>query len=483
MTGLIVSIILVAAELAFRVGLAVVILLRKQGDSTSRLAWLLVVLIFPVVGTVLYLLVGDVRLGRRRIRRHKEVVLRKSHEAAIRPRQQAAHHTTIHPPYTQIASLAETVGGTIPCSGNTVKLLGDTKETIDSIVTDINEATEHCHVLTYIYLDDDAGSRVAHAMMSAKERGVECRVLVDAVGSSDFLDSNLCSLMRKSGIEVVAALPVNTFRALFARIDLRNHRKIAVIDSKIGYTGSQNIAEADFAPKKRFAPWVDATVRVEGPIVTDLQQLFVEDWYLDTKEWLSKVLESRSSFSEDGVTAQLIGTGPNAYTHAMRQVNHAAIHLAREELILTTPYFVPDEAMVSALITASRRGVSTELVLPARNDSILVAASSRSYFEPLLNAGVRIHTYQSGLLHAKTLTVDRDMAMVSSANFDRRSFLLNFEASLIVYDSDFASQLRFLQTSYIDDSIEIDLNKWTKRKWPRGMLETLPGYSALYYKI
>jgi cardiolipin synthase len=170
-----------------------------------------------------------------------------------------------------------------------------------------------------------------------------------------------------------------------------------------------------------------------------------------------------------------MATGPNSYNEALRQLNLTAFHTAREELILTTPYFVPDEATAMALRTAARRGVETTMIFPARNDSPFVAAASRSHYEPLLEAGVRIYEYEKGLLHAKTLTLDRSLALITTANLDRRSFELNFEVSMLVFDSDFASELRFLQTSYLSDARPVDLATWQRRPWPAKLWQNAAG--------
>ena len=305
--------------------------------------------------------------------------------------------------------------------------------------------------------------------MNAVKRGVECKLLVDAVGSKTFLRSALRREIEAGGVRIVPALAVNPFRMLFYRIDLRNHRKIVVIDGCIGYTGSYNIADPSFAPKAKFAPWVDCMVRVQGPVVWDLQMLFVEDWYLDTDESLEDLLNIQPLAVPDGVPAQVIGTGPNSFNEALRQVLQAAIHSARDELILTTPYFVPDDAMLSALSAAARRGVDTTLVVPARNDSPLVGACSRSHYQYLLDSGVHVHEYTKGLLHAKTTSVDRRLGIVSTANLDRRSFELNFEVSLVVYDDDFASQLRFLQKTYMEQSREVTLVTWRTLSLPKRL--------------
>jgi cardiolipin synthase A/B len=451
-------------EFALKLVFIGVILSRRRPNPPVMLTWIVIILVLPIVGFVAYLLVGEVRLGTRRMRRHQEIVQRIERAARPSLSVQRAIWPKIAIQYQPIASLGQAVSQFPVIGGNEIELLSNTDMFMQRLVEDIDAATKHCHLLFYIYLADHSGTRVAEALIRAAERGVVCRVLVDGVGSKQFLRSALCNQMRQKNIRVVEALPASVLRMLFYRVDHRNHRKIAIIDGTIAYTGSQNIADAEFAPKAKYAPWIDTSVRVTGPIVYDLQMLFIEDWYLDTDESLEDLLSLEPIVHEDGMPAQVLGTGPNTYNEAMHQLMQSALHVARNELVLTTPYFVPDEATMSALCTAAHRGVETALVVPARNDSALVRVASRSYYEALLEAGVKLYEYHGGLLHSKTMTVDRDLALVTTANLDRRSFELNFEVSLVVYDTDFASQLRFLQRSYIEQSTPVHLHEWKNRK-------------------
>lgn len=467
-------IVLLLAEFGVRLGFIAFLLLKRPFRPTPTSAWIAFTLALPLVGMIAYMLFGDVRLGQRRIRRYRELVeqvAKRVEELPIRKEEQPQSPND----HVQVANLAEAVGQHSPRGSNRIQLIGDTDVFIQSLIDDIDHATTLCHLEFYIYLVDHNGQRVAQALINAAARGVRCRLLVDGVGSYDFLRTSLRDDMIKAGVHVVEALPANILRMAVARIDIRNHRKIAVIDGKIAYAGSQNIADAEFAPKKRYAPWVDCMVRTEGPIVRDLHQLFIEDWYLDTDELLLETLSIQTPLAQDGMTAQVIGTGPTTHIEAMNELLQAAVHAAREEIILTTPYFVPDDAMLSALRTAARRGVEVTLIVPARNDSRLVAAASRGNYEGLLESGVRIAEFRKGLLHAKTVTVDRSLALVTSANLDRRSFELNFEVSLVVYDTDFASQLRFMQMSYLERSAEIDAVQWQRRPWPKRLSQNAAG--------
>ena len=452
----------------------VFVLLRPRVRQPSSLAWILVIVAIPVGGIVLYLAVGEVRTGSRRKRRHRTI--QRDIRAAVQKAWSATSRTAVVPWGTEsIARLARLGDETQPRQGNRLALLATADSFVQSLVADIDAAERHVHLLFYIYLDDVVGQAVAEALIRARKRGISCRLLVDNVGSSDFLKSRLCRELRDAGVQVVAALPTRITQIVSIRFDMRNHRKIGVVDGRVGYTGSHNVASEHFHPKPRFAPWVDATLRIEGPAVRDLQALFIEDWYMDTTENLDHMIAYTPEEHPDGRIVQIVGTGVNSQNQALVRVIQSAIHMAREELIMTTPYFVPDEGTLAAITTAAIRGVRTIIVVPARNDSPLVALASRSFYDTLMDAGAEVHEFTSGLLHAKTITVDRDFALVSTANLDRRSFEINFEISTLIYDSDFASQLRLLQMRYLEDCVRVDAARWAARRWPRRLAENVAG--------
>lgn len=462
--------IVAALQLVF----VVFVLLRPRVRQSSSMAWILVIVALPVLGVVLYMILGEVRPGSRRKRRHRVI------QGSIRPVLKRAWQGVAAPalqpgPSRSVARLAGLVSYTEPRAGNRLRLLARTDAFVDALTEDIGRARRHVHLLFYIYLDDEVGRRVGEALAERAAEGVECRLLADAVGSAAFLKSKLCQTMKKRGVQVVAALPTRIDQIALIRFDMRNHRKIVVVDGVVGYTGSHNVASPAFRPKPRFAPWIDATLRIDGPAARDLQALFVEDWYLDTGQSLDHLIATKPELHEDGTVVQVIGTGVNSRNQALVGVIQSAIHTAREELVLTTPYFVPDEGTMAALTTAALRGVSTVLVLPARNDSVLVGLASRSYYEGLLDAGAQVHEFRRGLLHAKTMTVDREFAMVSTANMDRRSFDINFEITTLVYDSDFASNLRSLQDRYLRDCRTVDAAAWARRRWPKRLAENVGG--------
>jgi cardiolipin synthase len=276
--------------------------------------------------------------------------------------------------------------------------------------------------------------------------------------------------MREAGVRVAVALPLKSasLRPSGLRLDLRNHRKIVVIDGSITYCGSQNCADPEFRVKPRFAPWVDAMIRFEGPIAAQNQLLFVSDWMSDVDEDLRELLERPlPADAADGFPAEVVATGPTIRPLAMPEMFATLMHAARRELTITTPYYVPNEQLQAALCNAAHRGVATTVVFPARNDSPLVAAASRSYYRALLESGVRVHEYVGGLLHTKSLTVDGELCLIGSANMDRRSFDLNYENNVLFHDADLTAEVRALQERYLASSRAIELAEvlaWPARR-------------------
>jgi cardiolipin synthase len=274
-------------------------------------------------------------------------------------------------------------------------------------------------------------------------------------------------------VRLARALPVGNplLRVLGGRIDLRNHRKIAVIDGTVTYCGSQNCADPEFRIKPKYAPWVDAMMRFEGPIARQNQRLFASDWMTHADDEIDALLRGPPPApAAGGFTAQVIGTGPTVRHSAMPEMFASLIYSARQELLVTTPYYVPNEAMQAALCASARRGVATALVVPARNDSRVVAAASRSYYAELLDAGVILYEYHGGLLHTKSLTVDGEMLLIGSANMDRRSFNLNYENNILVHDAALTAALRERQRDYIARATRVDPGTvaawgWRRRLW------------------
>jgi cardiolipin synthase len=368
--------------------------------------------------------------------------------------------------YAPLFRVGHSVNGFEPVGGNQAQLLLDSNTTIESLVADIDAAQEHVHLTFYIWLPDNNGLKVVAALKRAAARKVACRAMADALGSRLLVTSEHWQAMRAAGVHLARALPISNplLRPLRGRIDLRNHRKIVVIDNTITYCGSQNCADPEFRIKAKYAPWVDAMMRFEGPIARQNQHLFASDWMAQVDEDLADILRQPVPPCEPGLTAQVIGTGPTVRYSAMPEVFATLMYAARRELVITTPYYVPDEAIQAALCASARRGVETTILFPARNDSWIVAAASRSYYSDLLAAGVRIFEYEGGLLHTKSLTLDGEVTLIGSANLDRRSFELNYENNILFYDPALTSAMRRRQDAYLARSRPVTAE--TVAHWP-----------------
>jgi cardiolipin synthase len=465
-----VSAMVAALHLLAVLAVCVRVLLRPNREPASRVAWLVVVLAAPVLGVVAYLLLGEVNLGRRRVARIREVEARLPRLSDAPGADAEGIRPGVPDRWEHVSRLGRSINGFEPIGGNVGRLLADSDAAIDAIASDIDAASDHVHLLFYIWLPDTNGLKVVEAMMRAAARGVACRAMADGLGSRAMIGSGHWDRMRGSGVRVASALPIGNplLGPIRGRVDLRNHRKIVVIDDRVTYCGSQNCADPAFLVKARFAPWVDAMIRFEGPIARQNQALFASDWMSQTGEAIGELLRRPlpPPAPEPGLTAQVIGTGPTARPSAMPELFGTLMFSARRELVITTPYYVPDEAMQAALCAAARRGVPTTIVFPARNDSWVVGAASRSNYAELLEAGVRLFEYEGGLLHTKSLTVDGEVTLIGSANMDRRSFDLNFENNILFFDPELTAEVRHRQGTYLASSRPVSADE--VEGWPRS---------------
>ena len=451
-----------------QLGFIVRVLLRPHREPASRIAWVLVILAFSVVGITAYILFGETNLGRGRAERMRAVIKALPDISASSGKPDALQFTDTPLRYAHLFQLGKTINGFHPVDGNQARLLPDSNAAIDAMVADIDAAREHVHLLFYIWLPDNNGCKIVEALKRAAARGVTCRAMADSLGSRLMTQSEHWRSMRKTGVHLGVALAIGNplLRPLKRRIDLRNHRKIVVVDHAVTYCGSQNCADPEFRIKAKYAPWVDAMIRFEGPIARQNQYLFAADWGAETGEDLGPLLDRPIARLPQGFPAQVIGTGPTVRYSAMPEMFETLMYAARKELVISTPYYVPDEAMQAALCASARRGVDTTIIFPARNDSWIVGAASRSYYKDLLTAGVRIFEYQGGLLHTKSLTVDGEVTLIGSANMDRRSFELNYENNILLYDQALTTDVRQRQASYIEQSRPVagsTVDSWTWR--------------------
>jgi len=438
---------------------------QRRSAAASR-TWLLFIFLLPWPGLVVYALFGRIYLPKRRIEM-QERASRRIREVQAQRKAATAEVLALAPHLQSIAHLGEQLGDFEVCSGNSVELLTDYTGAIDRLVADIEAARQSIHLLFYIFEADAIGERVGDALARAARRGVACRVLMDAVGSKHGL-RKLAPRLRSEGVEVRAMLESGFFRHSTARFDLRNHRKIAVIDNRIGYTGSQNIVQGEFV---KGHPNEELMARLTGPVVAQLQAVFLADHFFETGE----PPEYKDHFPELEATgpspAQVLPSGPGYGRENGQEFIVALFYAARRRVVVTTPYFVPDEPVLQAMESATRRGVEVHLVVSMHANQLLTQLAQRSFYETLLECGVEIHLYEPRFLHAKHLTVDDDIALLGSTNMDIRSFALNAEINLLVYDPAVVRQMQDLQQRYFAHSERLSAEVWQRRSLGQKVLQ------------
>jgi cardiolipin synthase len=442
-----------------------VVMKRRQPGET--LAWVMVLFVMPIIGPIAYIVFGERWLGRRRERRLVELMPPVKRWLATLPERRLVDWSKMDDNIEPISQLVELTIGVPAMGGNQLVLLDQWFDVFERMILDIDAAQSTCHLEFYIWEAGGIADQVSEALIRARHRGVTCRVLVDAMGSRSFLKSEIAHRMRAAGVLVKDALPGGPLRLSLVRFDLRQHRKVVVIDGRVGYTGSLNMADPRlFKRDVGVGQWIDAMTRIEGPAVEALAISFLSDWYVETNDSLEELQASGDAKPQPPrgeVTVQVMPTGPELPRNAMEHVLLTSVYSAREEIVLTTPYFVPSEALSLALVGAARRGVKVILIVPARVDSKLVSLASGAFKGELLEAGVRIAAFGDGLLHTKSVTVDGSHSLFGSVNLDPRSFRLNFEILLAMYDREFTGRLRELQQHYIDRSQLLDLEAYRRR--------------------
>ncbi len=455
------------------VAMRVVMSRRGVGETLS---WVMLVFVLPVFGPLLYLLIGELRLGRHRAARVRNLLepvgMRLSRLDRPRLRVNWDALTADSEP---LALAGKNMLSVPALPGNHLQLFGKWETIFDHLISDIDSAIVNVDIEFYIWYSGGRSDDVISALERAAARGVACRVLLDALGSQKFLRGTDAARLRRAGVQVQAALPGGLWRLLFVRFDLRLHRKIVLIDDQIGWTGSLNLVDPRyFKQSSGVGQWIDAMVRVSGPAVEALAITFQTDWHIETSSNDASLpdLTGDQKISKPGSSiVQVLPSGPAHQVEAIEQILITAIYSARKELVITSPYFVPSEPLQMALTSAAQRGVKVIVIVPAKVDSILVRYASRAFKGRLLDWGIRIAQFQGGLLHTKSVTIDRETSLFGSLNMDPRSFRLNFEITLAIFDPVFTSQLRDLQQSYIDQSEMMDLESWRKRPFHSRLIE------------
>ncbi|GAA5648234.1 MULTISPECIES: cardiolipin synthase [Vibrio] len=455
-------------------GVTLRVVFKRRAVSVS-LAWLMIIYIVPVVGVACYFLFGELNLGRKRADRAKEMFtpfanwfsqLNECH--AHTPERMGRH-------IYRIDELCNNRLGLPALSGNTLSLQSSPHDILHSIIEDIEQAQSSIRMVFYIWHPGGLADSVASALIRAAKRGVDVKLLLDSAGSPRFFRSSWLKMMKNAGIEVIQALEVSPWRIFLRRLDLRQHRKIIVIDDNIAYTGSMNMVDpAYFKQNAGVGQWIDIMVRVTGPTVNVLSAIHCWDWEVETgARMLPANPECKLDPNQPHHPVQVVPSGPGMPDYLISQVLTLAINQANESVRITTPYFVPSADLLETLKMTAQRGINVELIIPHKNDSMMVQWASRAFYTELLEAGVKIYEFYGGLLHTKSVVIDKQFCLVGTVNIDMRSLWLNFEVTLAIDDEAFTKEMHWLQESYIEQSHFVELKKWEQRGMYYRFLERL----------
>ncbi|MBD3941385.1 cardiolipin synthase [Microbacterium sp. NEAU-LLC] len=454
-----------------------VIVVPRNRRPTAAMAWLLAIYFIPIIGVFLFLLIGNPRLPRKR-RRKQERINDYIHDTSA-----SLDFGTLRPHapawFTSLVTLNRNLGAMPLAGDNAAHLIPDYQESLDVMADAIRKARRFVHVEFYILQSDASTDNFFRALEEVAARGVTVRVLLDhwANRGKPFYRKTLRRLTAM-GAQWHLMLPVQPFKGKYQRPDLRNHRKLLVVDGLVGFTGSQNVTAPTYNLKKnikRGLNWVDLMARIEGPVVASINAVFLSDWYSETDEVLTEQIDLFDVTAGPGdLDCQIVPSGPGFEFQNNLKLFAGLLYAAQRQIIVVSPYFVPDEAMLLAITTACQRGIHVELFVSEEGDQAIVYHAQRSYYEALLRAGVKIWMYKKPyILHTKSLTIDDEVAIIGSSNMDMRSFGLNMEISMLVRGEEFVQEMRGVEDMYRSLSRELTLDEWEKQPLRSTVLDNL----------
>lgn len=444
----------------------IIIVVSENRNPVKSLAWVTVLLLLPIAGIVLYLFFGRSIKNKRKLSRRNRRRLKKRE-----PRSKASFSTLdLSADSLRHVRLAHSLAGAQIYSNNNVKIFTNGTDKFESLKADLRAARNYINLEYYIFENDRIGTEIADILIERASAGVAVKVIYDHVGSFR-VKSKFFKNMRRAGIMVYPFFEV-TFPQLGTRINWRNHRKLVVIDGRVGYLGGMNIADRYIDGGHKFESWRDTHIRVEGPIVGALQFSFAVDWHFMGQELPDQEVVGLPS-PGGSVNAQLITSGPTSQWTSISMVFLQAISSAKKRIYIQTPYFLPTEALLNGLLTAALSGVDVRIMVPEKSDSRLLDNASSSYVAECLRAGIKFYIYKAGMLHAKMILVDDEFLTVGSTNFDFRSFEHNFEGNLLFYSVDLNAKMREIFATDLKSSDRIMPQQWHKRPWHRKAVESV----------
>lgn len=444
----------------------ITVVVSENRNPQKTITWVLVLTFLPVIGLILYLFFGENHRRTWSVNRR----MTKDLEGKATPYFNLQDEESSDDTYRKLKILLKNVGNSLVLNGNQIELFSEGKDKFDRLFADIEKAEKHIHLLYYAIGSDRVGNRLKELLIRKVKEGVEVRIIYDDVGCLKTKKSFFKEL-EQGGVQVDCFLPIR-FPYIARRVNYRNHRKVAVIDGRIGYIGGMNIKDC-YAEGVSWGVWRDLSMRMEGKAVHALQVVFLLDWYYSHKESLESPYYFPEISDKGHNPIQIVTSGPMNTYESLTEGFFQAITNARKYVYIQTPYFMPSDQIVKAMQMAALSGVDVRLMLPKRSDNRLVGAASYSFIRSLLECNVKVYLYTAGFLHAKLIVADDDLAIIGSANMDTRSFELNFESSAFVYDADTAWQCKEIFHRDMRDAYEVDIDKWMKRSRWKQYIESL----------
>jgi len=438
----------------------------------ATLAWLLLIVILPLIGALLYVVLGEPFIGRYRQKQARSSFLKYIEVIQSIPLPPSVLSVDPNDPAKPLWDQTYGAIKLPPYNGNRTEVLSSSHAVLDCLLSDIKAAKKTIFIEFYICHEGGRVDQILEELVLASKRGVIVSLILDSIGSRDFIASDTAKRMIVNGVTIVEALKANFFRLTLRRRDLRMHRKLVVIDCDVAYTGSMNLADPSvFNQDAGVGEWIDLMIRIQGPVIPSMEKVFINDWLMEGR---LESIESRTTLSlaiEGGVPIQVVPSGPALANENLIHLLLLSIYSAKKSIDITTPYFVPDDAIILALKAAALRGVEVSIYLPFQNNSWLAKHAGRSFYEELLISGVRICPFRDGLLHTKCVLIDKQIALIGSVNLDMRSIWLNFEITIVVSSSEFSKEIDRLIQGYNSASDTIDLERWQNRSIYRKILE------------
>jgi len=462
--------------LAFNILFALFIVFMERRNIGATWAWLMILVFLPVVGFIVYLFFGQNLSRVKKFRLRKE--FRSIIESVVEDQRQEFHSRSFsfNDPsigrYHELVHMNLISNYSLYTQDNSVRIFADGNEKFDALFEDIAKATQYIHIQYYIIQRDELGRKLIDALTAKAREGVTIRLIYDAWGSSK-VNKKFIRELREAGGHAAAFFPPSIPKVNF-KLNYRNHRKLVIIDGDCGYIGGFNVGDEYLGKVKRFGYWRDTHLRVEGSSILQMQTHFLRDWHLALNTPMS---EDYSLFAvtkpfTGNIGMQIVSSGPDSSLEAIKYSYIKMIYEAKKSIMIQTPYFIPDESMVTAIKAAMLSGVQVHLMIPKKPDHQMVYWASYSYLRELLELNVSCYLYEKGFLHAKTMVIDGTIASVGTANMDIRSYKLNFEVNAIVYDSETATKLEELFLQDILDSKILTLADYENRPLYQRMLES-----------